>query len=716
MPRKSLNANMLLTALTIIFIILPGTNLTPFDGLPLNHVESLAAIIWLVLVWTIPWPRPTRVSIIIPVSIVVLIALQSVGAFYIPSGWSVCLRRGVAVDQLTTPCEPSAQFRLGDPTYILPTLNFKDRTFPLHFMNNMKLFNFHRPGEPDQQHLPYQLLAQAYFRPSRDASLTLTTSIPTQITVDDKTWDIPADNSATLTIPANHTSHVQLTYAAARQDFQHWQVTASAQPFTRPVFPAVSLVLLYQTIFYVSLFIPFLAMLFQVTRHFFQLTSRSQLVIALSFLALAIWWHSDQAPYLFFTLFTLSLGWHVFTKPLPQQRLLLAFLLILLLLATHRFVSVYTPYPDMTMGSVGRDTWAHLSVARNQIIARNWSEFIGQNPFYYQPMHQYILAVILKVMDESLWSIYLIQTFLAALGVTLTIRLFLNYSTAFTAFVFSIALLALNGFGFVQYPWLSPFNITNTTFQHGMATPLIILVTLCLIEIIFRRPLRPFCHLSLGLLMGLALMTRMDYLPMLAVVGVYILAFFWQHKIKRASLVVILMLTLGLAFFPSLVVLKNYLATHAIILSPTSTTMNAYSGFRHIVPYASKPITAGQMITKIIAWYQNNSTYYELFLALISNLKDNFVGSIFQHQLLWYISPTVGFFALLQGKKSERLAILILLLCFFSVVPINLFFRIHPASFDMHVIFDYWLIMLASFGLSILWRQRVLFKSSATRQ
>ena len=673
MPRKSLIANLLLTALTIVFIILPGTNLTPFDGLPLNHVESLTAIIWLILVWAAPWQRPSRLNITIPASLVVLIALQSIGVFFIPSGWSVCLRRGVAVDQLTTPCEPSAQFRLGDPTYILTTLNFQDRTFPLHFMNNMKLFNFHEPGEPDQQHLSYQLLAQAYFRPSHDASLTLTTSIPTQITIDDNKWDIPADNSATVTLPANRTSHVQLTYAAARQDFQHWQVTTSAQPFTGPVFPSASLLWLYKTIFYPILLLPLLAMLSPVTRQFLKLTSRSQLAIALSFLALSLWWHSSQAPYLFFTLFTLYLGWHAFAQPPSERRLLLAFFLILLLLATHRFVSVYTPYPDMTMGTVGRDTWAHLSVARNQIITRNWSEFIGQHPFYYQPMHQYILAVILKVMDESLWSVYLVQTFLAALGVTLTIRLFLQYSTALTAFVFSIALLSLNGFGLVQYPWLSPFNITNTTFQHGMATPLIILVTLCLIEIMFRRPLHPICHLSLGLLMGLALMTRMDYLPLMAVVAVYIPAFLWRHKINRASLVVILMLAFGLTFFPSLVVLKNYLATGAIILSPTSTTMNAFSGFRHIVPYASKPITAGQMITKIIVWYQNNSSYYGLLLALTSNLKDNFIGSILQHQLLWHISPVIAFFALLQGKKSERLAIFLLLLCFFTVVTLNLF-------------------------------------------
>lgn len=217
-----------------VFLIVPGSESTPFSGLPLSSREALAVLIIIVAITTTGWETRSKKRHLAPAVILLLIGWQLIGATFMPYGWAVCVRRAIMLEALHSRCEPSAQFRQGEYTYTYRQIMFQDKTFPLYYLNDTSSFNFYKQDEPDRYHMPYTLRAESNLLSDRGDTLSIVTTIPGVLVNIDSSRYRP-EPGAKLIIPLqdNQSNRVSVEYSTKRNDNNFLEVSTTATPFYR---------------------------------------------------------------------------------------------------------------------------------------------------------------------------------------------------------------------------------------------------------------------------------------------------------------------------------------------------------------------------------------------------------------------------------------------------------------------------------------------------
>ncbi len=696
-----ITTRLLSTLLFLLVILFPGSKAAPFSNLPLTDFEFIAAYIIITLIWTTPWTRLLATRRIVPISFAFLILLQVIGHSYLPYGWSVCLRREVATSSLSTPCEPTAQFRHGEPSYIFPHLGFRDNTFPLHFMNDISSLGFYRPGEPDRQTLPYSFSARALFSPEKDTSLTINTSIPdTHVSIDGQTTPLPVNQTTSYILPSDETTQVTISYTTNRNPNEHFNVATSTHPVPpnpNKGIPSNNLILLFRLASGFFWLIIGIALIKPAYRLFTSLSLSSQSAILLFSLAAILFSRIEILPYFFYTLLVLALTWFVIIKK-PKKDTFRPFWLIILLVFTVIFINHFTSYQTAVVWTGGSDKLTHVGLSRIIYTAQNLDEFIGDSAFYAQPLHRYTFGLLQMAVGESPWGPFTIQTLIMAASLSWLLILISRHFSLPGGLFYSALLLMISSFEIT-----SPFYLSRIPFQQGLSTPIFLSLFAWLIYLIYHAPLRhnTAIHFVLGLVFSLVSMTRLDLLPAAAGLIPYFIILALRLHPRRKIIRPLAAFTIAFLVFPSLIVLINFLATGEYRLSPTSASSNQLPVFYDIVPRGPSSLTAFDVIKTIVKNYAGH--YWELITILIKNVQESFAGPVVTRYLIWWSSPLLAIIALLKSRGLSRLTLITTGIIVSSMIIPGSFFIIHAQGPEMHVHYDILLIFIISISFSVVW-------------
>ncbi len=161
------------------------------DGLPIDHPLE----IWIALglagaFFVLPWRvEPARAPRLALALVVVALAKLALAGVSLPEGLRA---HYYANADFQGPPERSLEWRLDGATRLDRTLDFAPvgfawsaKPFPLWFFNDIRRFNFYRPGEPDRRRLPFSIHWQGVVR------------VPTAEPV---TWRLATEQEATLRV------------------------------------------------------------------------------------------------------------------------------------------------------------------------------------------------------------------------------------------------------------------------------------------------------------------------------------------------------------------------------------------------------------------------------------------------------------------------------------------------------------------------------------
>lgn len=705
------------TILILIFITAPGSHATPFNGLPLSALEALAAITLLLVCWA-PLPRITRgFSKRLTVTLVILTGLQLIGWMVVPYGWSVCLRREVAVETLTTSCEPTVENRHGQRSNITPHISYKEKSFPLHFMNDKKAFNFHDGNGPDRGNLRYSFAASAFFR-QQPQSLIITTNIPrVTVTLNGQVHSLIPDETLELNLNNQVLNHVTLTYTTNNSgDSDALHVRTAAFPF----FSKVSQSVPPNTGVYTYRFISWIALTYVIimtASRLWELARTIPINDLRWYLYSTVWaaplfiiQSSEPAVFALGLIGMMIACCHI-SMPTWQKSWPIPILLFLVYAAV--FVSLVLPPGHVKILDGGDDPLTHEGYSRISATADNLYTFLeggSEGLFFYQPLYSYLVAMIHIFGGESLWAVYATQTFLFILTIILAGRLIFRLGGAPAMSLFAILLISV--LITEEHSWVK--LAATSTYQEALGLPFLLLAALATLTNWLSNNRSYLAHFGIGLLWGLAVMTRTDFLPALLAPAVYAAAAWrgwptWSQRWHLASY-----LCTGAAIAPLFVGLRNVIIARQWAILPTSGYGNLLPQFKDVLPVNSAE-TFGIKTLLIDLPFAYATRPFEFLAAAWGNIAGA-IGNDYFHLTLWAAIIVLSIFLISFSSNKIRLTALILLLSMLMPVIFRVFFdftNILPAIAHYSFLAAFLLPSLSSMAV-LAWRQKT--KPTANQQ
>lgn len=271
-------------------------------------------------------------------------------------------------------------------------------------------------------------------------------------------------------------------------------------------------------------------------------------------------------------LFSLFYALHIFTLPrnkgdniISSMRKIdskyiwaLAIFAAALALRIIYFLQVRSNYPGWdtpTIDPLYHDLWA------KQIAS---GDILGSGPFFRAPLYAYFLGAIYAIFGPSLTAAKIIQHLIGAISCAVIFLFADRYFNRRTAILSGL---------------ISAFYWVFIYFEDELLLDsLLILFSVILIWLLLKAFERPSlkCFLITGIILGLAAVTRPNFLVMLPVIAIWVFYAFKLHikeKIAR-----ILVLCAGCALIISPVTIRNILIGDDMVLIASQGGINFYIG------------------------------------------------------------------------------------------------------------------------------------------
>ena len=689
------------TILFILFIIVPGSTATPFNGIPLNNYELFFVFSIITALWTTPWSTKRRIRIAVTTSIALLVILQFVGFLAIPYGWSVCLKGELAKKPVVTACEPTAEVRNGERSYLYPHIDFTNDSIPLHFMNNRDSFGYYGKDQPDRATLPYTFIASTFLQPKNESVISVITSITnTTIRINNKTHTIPINQTTSYNLTPRTVNEIAISYTVEKDKNTVLSATTNTNPFytlTNENITPNTWLRIYRFLFAFTLLVLSIPLLGQVLTTINNTSKKTRVLIITLLLLLGATTIIKPFPYLIQTISIIAISWFFISRKKAEQKKLYFVLIIFLLIASSIMISKRFPYPLTVLYDAGRDPLTHESQSRDILTARSFTELIGERAFYYQPMYRYQLGTLHKLFGDALWGPFVIQTLIASLLFYITLRFLTQVVSISSGVIFSILTLLLYSFNYI-----SLFYLSRTPFQQSLATPELLIGILLILFTLVKHTFTWKMHLAIGLLIGASIATRTDNLPILLPLFIYTtyIMYAMRSQSYKARIAIAVALAIGVIIFPSLMITKNYLAAGVMTLTPTSANINQFHEFNSVSPHQPKGTSGLTILLSIIKAYEGN--YPNMIVGMYHNLHINFIGEIVQRQFIWMSAVFITLLGIVKSRDTHRIVLLFTCITFLSLLIPNLFFRLHIDSYEMHILYDYMLIIILSISAGVL--------------
>ncbi len=683
----------------IVFFIasstITGTVLVPWNGLPLSPFELFYGFTMIILLLFAPWTRYRRFSHVLVSFSFALFILSLIGHFTLNTyGWSVCVKRGIEIQRMTTPCEPSVQFKDGSKSFIYDKITFDNTNVPVYFMNDGTVFNYWGSNAPDRKHLPYELEISSTITNQSATHLNITSSSSeTTITINAKKIELKPNSKITIPLEPHKENNIKITYKTLLDNENRLVVDTDGIPFYAlpPAFFAQSWYVSGFRIVYLTLLMLLALLLISLT--FITLFTEKKFtvikfiiasIIASFFLALA----NIQNHFFFSVSIFTVLFFYLYLRP-ASKKAFLPFALLALLAFTMIFISHTAPPNACIAIPGGTDMLTHETMARSVLTAQNFHTFIEggeKGIFYYQPLYRYFLALFHSVLGEPLWGPFVLQTMLFIFVFYLTLKLFFEQKNHFGGAIVGIGLILAT-----SHPVFSLYRLALLPMQQSIGLPILLLSFLYLLLLILRNERRILPHIFIGVGFGLAVSIRNDYVPIILTEAAYILYYFFKNKNFDAPI----SLFLGTLIFPCIVILRNYLVSGELFFFTTASLVNLVPEFNKVFPYEAYSKNTGlKTLIGIVAAYRNDLG--ALVTILYNNVVTSFIGTALIHKILWYFGLlSFPFICVLKNKMSKLILTFIVLFVFSLMIP-SAFFVQHNAG-AMLIQYDYSFIIVMSF-------------------
>ena len=698
--------------------------------IPWSAGIGIIALLGFVFFSTTDWKTHPKMFIATLTTLSLLVILYALAPLVAPKPWSVCFQRSIVIETLKMPCEPSAQFSNGEKTFTADNISWVANTIPTYFMNDKLAFNWYLPTDPNREHLPYAMTLrrtvqggshqQAHIISSFSGLTAIVNGIPTTI---------PANQAITLYFPEDTSYELLITGSHTRNSSDVLSISGMRNSFSYTLFHIA------QDISYIALLL-----LIIICAHLqAKLLSRNQRTMIIGIIILLVtllvipserigvvavacfllWFRKKENMFLIMTLFSI-LVLMSFVRPLIpydhvfidygipfltilsvicwtflKQRNITAWVITLLLLNSFVFISHTHPYGSLVLFTGGNDELTHEGFARIVLTGQTWRDKLiaGENyPFYYQPLYRYILASIHAIWGESMFGVYVLQTFLTSLAFFITLRFLQLLTIRYLLGIFTLLFLAPS---FVYY--VSLFTLSQSAFQQGIALPLLIICWVTTLRMLY-IPFSLRAIITLFITWGIVYAIRTDFLPCLPlVIGIAGYSIGKYHRNIPQRFTMIAGGILGLSIGPALVVVRNFIIAHQAVFMPTSGLINLTSEFTPLFPNATpqdlQTLGYGDLLRHVYATYHNHLHLF--YVAILHNLREKFIGIIPPRILLWYISPIITVCAFLLKPRRHIIVVLLFIALFFSILIPNIFFDQHNGV-AMFGLYDYLLLILCA--------------------
>lgn len=688
--------------LMLAVFFLPSSKLSIINGYPLNPFEI---ILFLMLMWVFlsnSFWKDKRKTVLILSLLFLALLLQFFIGNKLSNGWSICLKRELAKAPLTTQCERTVEFKQGERSYVMPSMDFTRLGFPLFFMNYVD-FGYLQ-SEHNRYSLPYSFEAFGFIKARTGSELNIKTTIPnTRLTINDKTEILPVGQDLNYKLTENAENQLRIEYKVNYEYENELYVQTSDPIFYKPTTDKTNLIAALYAYLRVALLIIFAFLIIQ-----FKFkneipsysTKKKAFIIALVLYTfiLAVVSKSLLLPALVLGIVLSS--WMYYSSHENEKRSFLPWSLISIFIMCFIFISKLHVYGQMIIWPGGADTFVYADYSRHALLATNLREFLAAGEYrlyYFQPIYRYFAAIVQQISGESYWGVYLVQSYLYALFIFFGLNLFLNKTSKLGGIIFASLIFIFSGIN----ESTSIFNLTQFFYTQSLAVPLFLLSIISLLSILFSKEKITNNKLFLtGLLTGAALMTRTDFIPAIPFMILLVLIKLrqWDKKISLPAAFTFA----GLLVAPFLVIARNFIITGKAVMMPTSTMVNILPPFRSIVPYVSGPVEGSgvKLLLKIIYHYKDNPG--SLLDILLWNIEQFIVSpvSTMPRQWLFYSTFTLAILALILWKRNRSI-IFSLGLSILSLIFTTSFFLMHT-EYGMLAIFDYLIIIVLAIALESL--------------
>lgn len=642
---------LLLSCLFLIFVILPGSNLVSFDGLPLTPPEILIAGLVLVTIWTTPRPSSGRARKIVIGLLIFLISLQIVGALTLPTGWSICVKRTVNEKTLTTPCEPSSQFRSGIRSFVYPRVNFIGDNFPVHFLNELA-FNYYSEDQPERSTLPFYFSASAYFYPSKNTPITISSNTAnTTAILDGVAHEVIIDHPLTLEMTAHSTHTISVNFTAPNSQANILKASTASLPFYRLIaggVPGQWWAWIFRFVYIAAATICLALMVVRLLGTYLRLALNHQTRVWLmvAIVGMSTMSGNTSVSLYSFAVVVLVLAGAIATH---KDRSFLRWLTIFsLLVVTVSYVSINHPYDKVTILGGGNDPLTHESMSRAVMKAQTLSIFFAaEEPsmtFYYQPLYRYLNAAVHQFLGDSLWAPYTAQTYFLGLAYLALVMLLVDLrGPAWLPFLCGTAV-----FVFFSRFDPSPPLLSMSTYQESLSLPIFAFALIRSIYLFLGR--RNIWQLfSCGLLWGLALWIRTDLVPAgLALVPILMGLWFiypWRGWLARCAVFLG-----GFSIPPLFVLFRNIIAAGKVSFFTHSAYVNLIDPIKTLIPNQN---SAG-IFSLLKAILSLAISQPDRLFSIVSGNSGSFMGLFFPFQVEWLMFLLLLLPLLIWGKLLGR--------------------------------------------------------------
>lgn len=738
-----MHAKILATVLFLLICIVPGSKAGFFNGLPLSAPELVMTAVILAGIFGTPWNKSAIIQKLVIVSLSLLLVGQVVAKNFLPVGWNVCLRTSAGAPQGNSVCERSLEFPRGEKSFIYETIDFSKENLPLYFLNDTSRFNFLQANnEPNRNKLPFSINASTFFHAREGDFLLVRSDKNIALEINGAPVFFKTNEKASLqkiALTPNALNHIELTYETNRSKKNTLVAQLPRTSFLEidhgKSLPNTVWVTLY-TFINTSLFI-LLILTFTWTKEqeLFFLKKSQKIILSFGALGLILFWVLVSKDFIGFkeSLFPFSIFLivssllFIFSEN-SSKKTFLPLIFLTLFLNSCIFATTRALPEEAIIFDGGNDPLGHEWFARRIFLSPTAEEFkanvIGTTVDYYQPLHQYFLALFHVISGENMWGSYTIQTFLFSLAIFSCIVVLQNIS-ALPAIIFSIAMVVL-----LAYEPTSAMEVILSPLQQAIALPFIILSFAILLSFLtqqqeVKQKKRIWMFFLLGLSFGAGSMIRTDWLPAFSGILLGIISLFFlkstpqkdtsvQPKIMKRFFfslsfykVGFLFFFIGLFIFPFLLGYKNFVFVGKFTFLPTS-------GFVNLLPEIKSAVGDN------INYYENSTTvflkevargfsnrYDELAEILLKNIYVDIIRPTVVRVAFWILSGIIVIFSIFifvrmrKTNLSSYIALGSVLFSFLTLIGIGSFFGQHN-GIAMIAIYDILIAIMLSIGAFLL--------------
>lgn len=563
--RPTLAAPLVWTA----FVLLPIDGWGLLDGVPLRLLD--AAVLF--IIWS-TWVVRGRLAgkWVVVAALVLKIAAAPL---LLPRGFSASY---FANETFTPPLEQSVEYRRGDATRVDQTLAFGREggpDLPLFFFDDFRRFNFYQRGEPRRYELPFSVIwdgyawveegerARTFYLEGSAVQATLELDGATVLELTPGAGAV----SATLLYPKGW-RHIVVRAAAGPGAPRDFEAGSADRPFgSEPIYRTPA--------------------------------SRTAMVVD------RLVRGASQAIDL---LLIIVLAWAVAAAALRASWLGIA-----AVIAMAEALWFAAPAAGrLILQPGGDDSLTYQTYARD-IVMNGPLMLLGApagqaEPFYYQPLYSYFLALVHLLFGDDLFGLYLLQRLSLAIvaGCTWWIaRALYGKRAGQAAIVIGILFL---------YGWVDPW--ARTLWTEVLFVPLTMAWTCLLIRLAAPDAGRQTA-IAAGMAGGAAVLTRSTLLLALAVVPPLLIA--GRRRVRSPASPVVVMLMIAAAVI-GLATLRNWIASGQAVPITTSFGINLYLGNS---PPARLPVHADHDIYRWVRADANTQQLIEYGLHEPSSFAAN---------------------------------------------------------------------------------------------